>query len=609
MTSILAFILWIASLQGARVQPQLVSGTVLNNDNGQPFAGIVVTLVSLDAPAIPERPAGNSGVGPRGGVAAAAGAGARGGGRGNVSPTASNVSRTLSATTDLEGRFSFSGVPPGHYSISAERENFIRQEFFQAGERGPLELVLNVVPSINREELLLTLFRNPAISGTVYDPDGKRLAAAIVRAYRIQYTPTGRELLRVAEVLSNDGGEYRLFDLPLGAYVVTASYSDHARQHWNAVLKLSSNLVNADDGYSTIYYPSELNLANAKTIRLSDSHGVADVDLAFKESRYFQFKATILLPDPPPELRNLRVALLPVGTDLGAGEDYSVQGKGLVFTVDRLAEGDYVAVAVADIPDLTGKLIPVVVSDTQLVRMNQDVEITIAVTRPFDIRGRIIADGFPAPGGMQIQLVRVDRLVKETFNAAVDGSGNFRLRDVGPGVYDVFLQGMPAKAYLREAGFSAQDRYSMRIQISTAQPSRAQDYDAVTKSSRLTSISTLTGTLTTGGSVTGNVLDGGGQNAANADIVLVPSGLTDRSRKDRYYVTRSDADGAFHIDGIATGTYNAYAFQRIEPDIYYDAGFNTALAARSVPVTAGPNISRAVRLNVISTDELAGMAR
>jgi hypothetical protein len=53
----------------------------------------------------------------------------------------------------------------------------------------------------------------PPITGRVYGIHGQSLAAAVVHAYQLEYTPYGRQLSLVKSELSNEGGEYRLVHL------------------------------------------------------------------------------------------------------------------------------------------------------------------------------------------------------------------------------------------------------------------------------------------------------------------------------------------------------------------------------------------------------------
>jgi hypothetical protein len=380
-------------------------------------------------------------------------------------------------------------------------------------------------------------------------------------------------------------------------------------------LEITPNLSNPDDGYSTVYFPGELNTAHAKTINLN-SGTVENVDITFKDTRFFNLKVKLVLPPPTPlgrSLINPKVALFPAGTDLEKAHDYVLKGSGPVYQVDRLAEGEYVIVALADFLDETGKTYSGAVSETTAVNLTENTETTIAAMQPFDIFGSIFrAVNTALPNRMQVQLVRVDPLANQTFVANVESDGKFRLRNVGPGVFDVFLRGMPRNAYLQAARFPTATGSFLQIRIDADLPTRTWIDDANRLIHAWVSDAELAITYSPGGStVNGHVTDGLGQKVPGSQIVLVPTDPAARTRKDRYGVAYSDASGAFQLQGIPPGSYTAYAFEKLEPDIYFDAEFNDQITGMGTPLTISTGFNRPVdrTLTVITKDELARHTR
>lgn len=60
------------------------------------------------------------------------------------------------------------------------------------------------------------------VSGRILDADGTPFARAIVSALRAVFIEDRREMVTVAEIITNDKGEYRLFGLPAGQYFISA---------------------------------------------------------------------------------------------------------------------------------------------------------------------------------------------------------------------------------------------------------------------------------------------------------------------------------------------------------------------------------------------------
>ncbi len=60
------------------------------------------------------------------------------------------------------------------------------------------------------------------VAGKILDSDGTPFAGAIVAALRPVFIEDRREMVTVAEIITNDRGEYRLFGLPAGQYFISA---------------------------------------------------------------------------------------------------------------------------------------------------------------------------------------------------------------------------------------------------------------------------------------------------------------------------------------------------------------------------------------------------
>jgi hypothetical protein len=110
------------------------------------------------------------------------------------------------ATTDDRGRFIFTDVAPASYRLRAEHDGYLR---------GDLTSVVDVGEG-ESPDVTLTLTPTAVISGRVSDQFGEPASRVFVRAL----SPASGTL--AAQARTNDLGEYRLFALPPGAYLVSA---------------------------------------------------------------------------------------------------------------------------------------------------------------------------------------------------------------------------------------------------------------------------------------------------------------------------------------------------------------------------------------------------
>ena len=115
------------------------------------------------------------------------------------------IAAAVVVATDARGHFVFDKVTPGTYRLYAEHDAYLRSD-----EPATVDVAADS-PSSNPSSL--TLVPSAVISGRVTDEYGEPAARVYVRA-----TVTAV----VAETRTNDLGEYRLFGLRPGAYVISA---------------------------------------------------------------------------------------------------------------------------------------------------------------------------------------------------------------------------------------------------------------------------------------------------------------------------------------------------------------------------------------------------
>ena len=117
--------------------------------------------------------------------------------------------------SDEAGTFQYVGVEPGHYQISAIKEDYIRPngsrqaEFVEvSGDRGPVEVVYH-------------LRRSAVISGRVFDLAGQPASRATVMALHARRTESDFKNATPA-VRTDQDGRFRLTGLDDGQYLLKA---------------------------------------------------------------------------------------------------------------------------------------------------------------------------------------------------------------------------------------------------------------------------------------------------------------------------------------------------------------------------------------------------
>jgi hypothetical protein len=132
-----------------------------------------------------------------------------------ASPTGAS---TRVAGTDDAGRFVFDALPAGHFTLSATKPGYV-ETFYGSAHPGRGPGVSVAVAEGQHVELTLAIVPGAIITGTITDANGRAVPQVPVAV--IGVGPRGTSLTPVRGV-TDDRGEYRVFGLPPGSYLVSA---------------------------------------------------------------------------------------------------------------------------------------------------------------------------------------------------------------------------------------------------------------------------------------------------------------------------------------------------------------------------------------------------
>ena len=495
--------------------------------------------------------------------------------------------------TGADGRFAFPVVPAGQYTVIVIHDRIKATAPVAVGERQAVEGVL--VP-VNPA---------PAITGTVFDPFGQRLASARVDAYRTVYRPTGAHLRLVKSVMTDDFGAFRLYRLPPGEHYVSASYSERDQRSGGSAYRWSPNVSNADDGFPTLYFGDGYNATQSQKVTLgqADSSGAS---IFFKDGPRYSVSGRMVGPEG--DVCG-RVAIVPDGGVIESENDFVTAACGR-FIVKGLSPGLHVLLAVGkgfasdeiliDIPDRNVIDLTVTLQRTVTVRGRVTVEagsVPVPASSALGARGRGTIVPFPVspfatpPPRRRVVLWRSSNEITQKIQADVDADGRFEIPEVGPGFFDVFV-----------------DPLSDGLFVSTI---RQGFQNLMARPSELIKNGGDVNIQLSGRSATaeGVALDMVGRPVPDAQVVLVPTTL--RNRDDRYYSAYADPGGNFKITGIAPGTYIVFAFEDLDVGAYFVTAYDDGVARRWLPrgrqivFSDGP-AAEPLKLSIIPATETVG---
>ncbi len=231
--------------------------------------------------------------------------------------------RSVSIETGLDGRYEFGGLPPGSYELRIQKSGYHSRS--SVAHRVTLKQDQSVAGLIGK------LWRPPVITGRVLDDSGEPLHDARVTAYRVRYRYGNAYLQRARCDSSNDEGEYRIFDLTAGKYIVRASRSEDQAPPGERRYR-----------YEDRYYPDALDPVGAVPVKLDWGNEASGIDFRLAPAKETAVAGIAFDSVTGAACTNCSINLTRQGEDGFHGPDHSitVRGDG-IFVFTGIARGSY----------------------------------------------------------------------------------------------------------------------------------------------------------------------------------------------------------------------------------------------------------------------------
>jgi protocatechuate 3,4-dioxygenase beta subunit len=550
---------------------------------------------------------------------------------------------TRTTVTDAQGRFVFSGLPAGRYSLTATKPGHVAANFGQPrpGRPGtPIQLADG-----QKFDAGLQLTRGGVLTGTVLDEEGEALPGTQVRALRFVMQNGQRTLQSAGGGSTDDRGIYRIFGLQPGDYIVAATPRntsdgpnlDALRTELEALRQRADTLSRADDaqagavasrlaavqaavanlpessatGYAPVYYPGTTAAALAAATALAPGEERAGLDFQLQRVPVARVEGFVVNSTGQP-FQNIQVTLRDLSQAAPGIGNYSArtQNEGR-FEFSNVPPGQY-RIAARAVPGGRGggrgemqfkiegrgaRPQPV-----EQVRLWASADITVdgrdltnvalSLQPGVSIAGRVAFHGTSAqapsdPSRIRVTLVPADSAARELAGSTagrVDASGKFIVSGVVPGRYRLSAGGAPQGWVVESAAIEGQDALDFPFEVSASQ-----------------NVGTALITFTDQRSeLTGAVVDSRGQPAPGYTLLLYPADpryWTPQSRRIR--TARPATDGQFLFATVPPGDYRIVPLADVEPGAWFDPAFLQQLdaAALRVSIAEGEKKVQNVRLS------------
>jgi sarcosine oxidase gamma subunit len=489
-----------------------------------------------------------------------------------------------------DGRFTFSKVKPGRYTIRVTRDGHFGKP---VGGVYPTSEAVNVLaPAGGTLEVPLTLIPGAIIAGRVFDQSGAIVSNMTVQAYALTYQNGFSFLQPAVTKTTDDRGEYRLFWLPPGDYYV------------GATTRAAGPLVGGQPGART-FYPSVTRLNESQPITIRGGEDLRSMDIALRPAALFKISGQITSSvAAPPNVNGspLVTAFLHLADrDLETPVDNAAANQsGRIsltpntgaFEITNVLPGSYEVLGrVADPSAAAG-----VGAAFGWGRVIDDVEdrdvrnVSIAVSPSSALKGVVrVVGGGDLPRNLRIALnpmggssrVALYQLVA-TRGTPVAEDGSFSVASVPPGQFRLAaLPGLPPSFYIADVRQNSTSVF---------------DSGFVVGSGELAPIEIL---ITPGaGAVDGVVENGSKKVVADAVVALIPEARRQDNRA-LYATTNTGTDGKFSFHGVAPGNYQVMAWESTPPNAYQSLSFLKKYEGRGTVVRVSQNGTATVQVDIL----------
>ena len=453
------------------------------------------------------------------------------------------------ARSDDRGQYKFTDLEAGKYRLSVTRNGFLPQNYGQKRvqafrrQRGGAPLTLGDGQVLNGIDF--KLIRGGVVEGRVTDQDYEPLSGVAVTLSGYWTIGGERTLVGVSGAQTDDRGQFRIFDVPPGRYVLSATKEEFTFFRGRGRRRKS---------FPPTYYPGVSSHEQATRIEVSAGGEVGGFHLTLIEAHTYSVSGRVLGADggSAPSVPIMTVnRSSPSGISMQAGATTDPQGA---FTVADLPPGQHRLIARSgrrgEEPQMASALVEVIDRDIQGV--------TLALGPGASITGRIVlesgesnldwrrvsVDARPITGGRRQMMFRVG-------GSRIEENFSFRILNLHGGLYRLSVRLPPGNHYVESVRAQGQEIIDRLIEINDHDQLSGVEVRVSPNGSRISGV--------VQGEEDGKVVDG-------ATVLVFAADARQRGSFSRFTrTTQTDQAGRYSLEGLAPAEYLVCALVEHEP--------------------------------------------
>jgi len=567
-------------------QPKaIIEGSVLRLDRGEPLARAEVSLTKV-LPQPPPPPPGQE-------------------------PAEPEQPAPIPAFhTEDDGKFTFKNLDAGQYRLRVMRNGFTTQQYGQRSTFGQGSII-NVAEGQTVKNITVRLQQASTISGHILDAAGQPVPGILVSLSKTAYSFNGGQNLQQAgSALTDDRGEYRIFWVSPGRYVLSVSSETGMASY----VFRRDNVV-ADQSYPTTYYPGTTDVSRASPLELQPGTELNSVDIVLTKPPAFRIKGTVVDAKTGQAPKNVDISLVPRQQPGGSKFQGDFSGNSVhyasgSFEINGVIPGSYWLIA-SQSADWNGPLPP---GAAAAARTAEDLfaiafQSLASAQIPVDIAANLDSVKLTLIPGLSVPVrMRVDG----QDLSSVPGIDRVRLglrpSDTGRQYNSDNRQPAP----FTPEGVATIDNISPgEFRLTLANDYRQQS-DFYIKEASVEGVDALNGWWSITGSIQGSLnvvlgnkpgqiegtlVDAQSKPVSGAGVVLIPDQY--RHRDELYRMADTDQDGHFTIRGIPPGSYKLFSWEDLEPFAYFNRDVLAKFEPQGRPVRIGESSKENVEVRMI----------
>lgn len=509
--------------------------------------------------------------------------------------------------TDAAGKFTFANLPADRYTVGASKLPYLGAV---AGARRPVRpgTPFVLAEGATLADITIRLPMGAAVSGTVYDEQGKPASAVMINVTQRKMQNGERIFVSGGSATTDDRGMYRVHGLPPGEYLIAAmpprQIGANARALTDAEVDgaLRGSPIQPMAGgpepemaFAPVYFPGTTQADNAQPVLLAPGDNRENADLRLERVRMARFEGSVITAEGQPAQRVTVIVSNAAGSSPLSQTATSMTGADGRFRTGLLAPGSYTLLA------RTGAQGGHLASGRADLAGSDVTGVQLTLAPPLQMAGRVVAKGAsPAPpiAGQRMQVRALN--VSATGGglspqvSPTSATGEFTVTNLVPGRYVIgstpFFGASAASVSwgLESVVVDGADLTDLAVTVAA---------DAVPKDVVITFGDQWQ-------QLSGRLSDAEGKALTDYTVMVFPVNEAYWLHGTRRIITaQPGSDGRFTLGGpgpavLPAGEYYLAALTDVSRDEQYDPAFLQSIIAAAIRVTLAPGEKRTQDLAV-----------